>query len=169
MVEDKKEESKIKVTDKRMFTADGDLREDFRHLESPAGEDTPSKPPPAAARAGRAEPWPAEPSSQPPGEAEPPRPAAASEPAETAGAADGSRQPSFLELVAVLADPVAIYLGDMKLPDGSSAENLDAARYYIDLLDVLEAKTAGNLTQQEAAMLRDLLYQLRMRYVRKTG
>jgi hypothetical protein len=77
--------------------------------------------------------------------------------------------PSFYDLAAVLAEPVALYLGDMELPDGQSAENLEMARLYIDLLDVLRQKTAGNLTAQESAFLEDLLYRLRVRFVQKRG
>ena len=49
------------------------------------------------------------------------------------------------------------------------AENLEMARLHIDLLEVLRQKTAGNLTAQEAAILEDLIYRLRMRYVQKRG
>ena len=77
--------------------------------------------------------------------------------------------PTFLDLVGLLTDPVPFYLGDATLPDGQSVENLDAARLHIDLLDVLRQRTAGNLTAQELAVLEDLLYQLRVRYVQKRG
>lgn len=161
----------MKVVDKRMFTADGELREDFRHLETAADK--------ASARP--AEP-PAQPAQAPP---EPPadeRQAAESQPAAAEAGVPASGDavqmppaegdlgsPGFLDLVGMLAEPIAVYLGDAKLPDGGSAENLEAARFYIDLLDVLQAKTEGNLTDQERSVLEDLLYQLRMRYVRKRG
>jgi hypothetical protein len=77
--------------------------------------------------------------------------------------------PSFFDLVAILAEPVPIYLGDAELPDGQDATNLEMARLHIDLLAVLRQKTAGNLTAQEAAFLEDLLYRLRVRYVQKRG
>lgn len=77
--------------------------------------------------------------------------------------------PSFYDLAAMLAEPVAIYLGDVELPDGQSAENLEMARLYIDLLDVLRQKTVGNLTAQESGFLEDLLYRMRVRYVQKRG
>ena len=77
--------------------------------------------------------------------------------------------PAFLDLVALLAEPVALYLGDAQTPDGQSHENLDAARLHIDLLDVLREKTAGNLSAQESGILEDVLYRLRMRYVQKRG
>ena len=77
--------------------------------------------------------------------------------------------PQLLDLVALIAEPVPLYLGDATLPDGRSVENLDAARLHIDLLDVLRSKTAGNLSAQESAVLEDVLYRLRMRYVQKRG
>ena len=77
--------------------------------------------------------------------------------------------PGFLDLVELLAQPVPFYLGDAALPDGQSVENLDMARLHIDMLDVLRQRTAGNLTAEELAVLEDLLYQLRMRYVQKRG
>ena len=75
----------------------------------------------------------------------------------------------FLDLVAVLAEPIALFLGDAPLPDGQSAEDLDRARMYIDLLGVLQDKTVGNVSSEEHAILDDLVYRLRMRYVEKKG
>jgi hypothetical protein len=43
--------------------------------------------------------------------------------------------------------------------------NLPQAKEIIDLLSVLEDKTKGNLTTEEQAVLRDMLYALRMKYV----
>jgi len=43
--------------------------------------------------------------------------------------------------------------------------NLPQAKEIIDLLSILEEKTAGNLTTEEQAVLRDMLYALRMKYV----
>ena len=43
--------------------------------------------------------------------------------------------------------------------------NLPQAKDIIDLLSVLEHKTTGNLTTDEQAVLRDMLYALRMKYV----
>ncbi len=43
--------------------------------------------------------------------------------------------------------------------------NLPQAKDIIDLLSVLEHKTTGNLTTEEQAVLRDMLYALRMKYV----
>ena len=47
--------------------------------------------------------------------------------------------------------------------------NLPQAKDIIDLLSVLEHKTTGNLTTEEQAVLRDMLYALRMKYVSLTA
>ncbi len=47
--------------------------------------------------------------------------------------------------------------------------NLDQAKEIIDILSVLETKTKGNLTEDEQAMLSELLYALRMKYVSLTS
>lgn len=153
MSEDEKE---IKVTDRRIFTPDGELREGFEHLAD-VEEKAEAKP----------EPTPDEPPERPePSAPPPPVGEAAQGPPPPAGAPGKA---GFADLVAILAEPVAIYLGDAPLPDGRSAENLDAARLHIDLLEVLQEKTAGSLSPDEATLLEGLLYQLRMRYLQKTG
>ncbi len=151
----------IKVTDKRMFGPDGSLREEYRFLEGETGASAPEPPTP------------------PPPPQPAPAAAAAAEAGTTAGPGgprleippgpEAVASPSFFDLVALLAEPVALYLGDLQLPDGRSAENLDMARLHIDLLDVLRHKTAGNLGAGESAFLDDLLYRLRLRYVQKRG
>jgi hypothetical protein len=151
----------IKVTDKRMFTPEGELREEYRFLGE---KSTPEAAPPA-------EPAPS-PQPEPP---EPPRRPSAMEldmeddPRFDLPDSAPGMGPSVYDLAAMLAEPAAIYLGDAPLPDGQWAENLEMARLHIDLLDVLRQKTAGNLTAQESAFIEDLLYRLRVRYVQKSG
>lgn len=43
--------------------------------------------------------------------------------------------------------------------------NFDFARHFIDMLAVLEEKTKGNVTDEEAAFLKEALHQLRMAFV----
>lgn len=43
--------------------------------------------------------------------------------------------------------------------------NLPQAKEIIDILSLLESKTRGNLSQDEQAVLTDMLYTLRMKYV----
>lgn len=183
--EDREEKpSRVKVTDKRIFGPDGELREEYSFLqqegkpeaeettqtapetspenlrETPLEPPTPERAPEAAGGAAKEAPGP-RPS---PGAGAPPGAAAGGGPGEEPGPFG---QPSFLDLVSILAEPVAVYLGDVKLPDGRKAENLNMARFHIDLLDVLREKTEGRLTDQEHAVLDDLLYRLRMRFVQK--
>jgi len=161
------EKKEIKVTDKRMFTSEGRLKEEYRFLDekSTSAAAPEPAPPPAPSQ-------PAAPQAQvmPPEQDRwslEPEPAAGMDfpddgPVEIGG-------PSFYDLVAMLAEPVPIYLGDARLPDGQSAANLELARLYIDMLEILRQKTAGNLDPQERAFLEDLLYRLRVRYVQKMG
>jgi hypothetical protein len=161
----------LKVTDKRIFTPEGELRDEFRHLRDQPPPPPPPPRPPEAQAPDRQPAHPVEPAPSP-RPAAGPTAAPAAEPSprlELPGTPPGFGAPSFFDLVAVLAEPVSLYLGDMRLPDGQSAENLEMARLHIDLLDVLRQKSAGNLTAQESAVLEDVLYRLRLRYVQKRG
>jgi hypothetical protein len=72
--------------------------------------------------------------------------------------------PDFLLWLATLA---AVQFGD--LPDPATGKpvepNLAAAGNVVELIAMLQEKTAGNLTSTEAKLLDDLLYELRMRFV----
>lgn len=100
---------------------------------------------------------------------EPARPIPERPPLELPPTSGGIGGASFYDLVGVLADTAVLYLGEVPLPDGQSAENLELARLHIDLLDILRQRTAGNLSAQESAFLEDALYRLKLRYVQKRG
>ncbi|MBI3321802.1 MAG: DUF1844 domain-containing protein [Candidatus Omnitrophica bacterium] len=69
-----------------------------------------------------------------------------------------------------LAMETLIAMGDMPHPSTrKQTVNLPQAKYLIDLLGVLEEKTRGNLSVEEEKLFKDTLYQLRMRYLSKTG
>ena len=69
-----------------------------------------------------------------------------------------------------LAMEALIGLGDAPHPaTRKQAVNLPHAKYLIDLLGILEEKTKGNLNVDEERLFKDLLYQLRMRYLNKSG
>ncbi|HEX9780276.1 MAG TPA: DUF1844 domain-containing protein [bacterium] len=69
-----------------------------------------------------------------------------------------------------LAMEALLALGEMPHPQtGRTAVQLPQARYVIDLLGLLEEKTRGNLDPDETKLITDTLYQLRMRYLQKTG
>jgi len=73
---------------------------------------------------------------------------------------------SFMELINLLVMQAAIALGGYQGPGGERiAPNPMAAKHHIDLLEVLEKKTSGNLTEEEKRTLDAILYELRMQYV----
>jgi len=73
---------------------------------------------------------------------------------------------SFVHLVNMLAMQSAVALGGMRTPNGETVPpDPELARYYIDLLGLLEQKTAGNLTDDEMKMLTGVLHELRSSYV----
>ncbi|HRW54530.1 MAG TPA: DUF1844 domain-containing protein, partial [Phycisphaerae bacterium] len=62
--------------------------------------------------------------------------------------------PTFVEIVQTLAMQVMVGLGGMQGPNGQPIPpNLDLAKHFIDMLDVLEKKTKGNLDQDEQTIL----------------
>jgi len=66
----------------------------------------------------------------------------------------------------------AAYMGLGMAPRGSDEkpmENLDLAQQNIDLLELMQAKTKGNLSTEENRLLEQLLFELRMRFVEKKG
>ena len=69
-------------------------------------------------------------------------------------------------LVAGIAAQVQVGLGLQKNPlSNTMTKSLDAAKHGIELLEILEAKTKGNLDARESALLGAVLYDLRMAYV----
>ena len=79
-------------------------------------------------------------------------------------------QPAFADLVNMLAMQAAIALGGFQGPGGERIPpNPAAAKHHIDLLDVLDNKTKGNLTDDEKRVLDTALYELRMQYVQRAG
>jgi hypothetical protein len=75
-------------------------------------------------------------------------------------------QVTFASLVMSLAGTAAVHLGDLADPATGKAgpQNVDGARHMIDILGILQEKTKGNLTSDEASILEQVLYELRMRF-----
>jgi len=83
---------------------------------------------------------------------------------------EGLPQARFDLFIQGLAMEALIGLGDVPHPTTrKQAVDLPHAKYLIDLLGVLEEKTKGNLSVDEERLFKDLLYQLRMRYLSKSG
>jgi hypothetical protein len=77
------------------------------------------------------------------------------------------RGATFTDFLLWLATMAAVQFGD--LPDPVSGEpvepNIPAAGHLVEVIGMLQEKTAGNLAPEEAKLLDDLLYELRMRFV----
>jgi Domain of unknown function (DUF1844) len=72
----------------------------------------------------------------------------------------------FAQLVMQQANMATMFLGKVAHPEtGEVVKNIDAARLFIDQLEMLEAKTKGNLDKDEAALLKQSLMSLRMAFV----
>ena len=75
---------------------------------------------------------------------------------------------TFSGFVLSLATTAAVHFGDIPDPatGHKSDADLEAASRIIELLAMLQEKTKGNLIEQEEKLVDDLLYELRLRYVR---
>lgn len=154
------EQPNFKVTDRRLFNADGSPR-DLPPEEKP--EPKIATPEPVA------EP----PKPEPVAVAAPP---AAELPADDATELDdemseeeleGAQDPtSFVNFLMSIASNAASSLGMMEHPVTHQRDvDLELGKHWIDVLGMLEKKTQGNLTKQEGQMLEGLLSDLRMQYV----
>ena len=73
---------------------------------------------------------------------------------------------SFLTLVNSLVVQILFFMGKLNDPRGGAPQvNLDMAKHHIDILQMLEEKTKGNLTPEEAEALALALHEVRMQYV----
>jgi hypothetical protein len=162
------EQPVFKVVDRRPFNPDGTPRElseqekeEAEHAANAAAVEN------AAAKVMSSQPEPA-PQAQPKS-----RPAPASRPERQTAQAHGDPlddPTSFLSLIMSLASNAAASLGMMPHPvTGETGVDLKTAKHWIDILGMLEQKTQGNLDEQEAQMLENLLADLRMQYVSFTN
>lgn len=78
---------------------------------------------------------------------------------------------SFGAFVLMLSTSARIHLGDAPPPGSDSPGELDleGAHQTIDILEMLQAKTGGNLEPEERELLASLLHALRLRFVEKRG
>ncbi len=74
--------------------------------------------------------------------------------------------PDFQVMVSTFATQAAVALGQVANPStNETSVDLPQAKFAIDLLQVLEDKSKGNLDEAEEKFLNDCLYQLRMVYI----
>ena len=137
-------ETELKVIDRRLFTSDGQLREDVEREEA-------VEEPVAAEEAVRNEETPEQPEFE-------------RQPVEEPTGVD------FTMLINAMAEPALLFLGEIAHPSsGQPQMDLERARIQIDMLDLLRVKCRGNLTSQEDGLLDRILYQLRMLFVERSN
>jgi hypothetical protein len=164
---EKRNES-FKVTDRRLFTADGELRKDIpEEQEAPAVDQ--SRP--------SATPVPTEEQPSGPSAAEQKQQADAyrkssaemDRQAELGGVPAKDMEITFERFLASLYMSGMLQLGLMREQGAPPQLDLIGARQTIDSLSLLSEKTKGNLTSAEQNFLQHALYELRMAYVEVTN
>ena len=150
------EQPTFKVTDRRLFNADGSPRELTPEEEAAAAA-------PAAVASPPPDPGPETPKAAP----EPsPSPEADEEEFSEADLEDARDPTSFVSFLMSIASNAASALGMMEHPVTHQREvDVELGKHWIDVLGMLQKKTTGNLTPQEKRMLEGLLADLRMQYV----
>jgi len=82
----------------------------------------------------------------------------------------GEMTQRFIEFVMMHAQNAALFLGQIPNPKTGEPEiNLDLARMFIDQLEMIQEKTRGNLTNEEAMVLRNAVSNLQMAFVEVSG
>lgn len=78
----------------------------------------------------------------------------------------GEMTQRFIEFVMMQAQNAALFLGQIPNPQTGQGEvNLEVAKMFIDQLGMIQEKTRGNLTEEEAHVLRSTLANLQMAFV----
>jgi len=174
---DKKPDTGFTVTDRRLFTTDGELRSDLADEKEEKAE---SRPAPSVAAA------PPEPAPSPAADSRiPPPPSAVEQKAsddayqkssreldarvELSGHSAKEFEMTFERFMASLYMSAMMQLGMMHEEGGQPRIDLIGARQTIDTLALLQEKTKNNLTTTEEHFLQNCLYELRMAYVEVTN
>ena len=144
--DDRESEKAFKVQDRRRFSSTGEAR--------PESEVEAAETPPSAA------------APEPPADAAPQAPTA-----EDYAAHGGEHaELTFATFIISLSTQALALLGEIPDPvQGKTVVDLEGARQFIDILGILQDKTRGNLDARENALLDGALYDLRMKYVERSG
>jgi Domain of unknown function (DUF1844) len=175
---EKRQDSGFTVTDRRLFTSEGELRSDVSE-EKPVAESTAKPSAIAPPLATEAAPSVAADSNVPP------PPSADEQKAnadayrksskdmdarvELSGQSAKELEMTFERFMASLYMSAMLQLGMMHEEGGQPRIDLIGARQTIDTLALLQEKTKGNLTPAENNFLQNVLYELRMAYVEVTN
>jgi hypothetical protein len=170
-----KKQDSFTVTDRRLFTSEGDLRQETVEEQpttpSPAPE--PPKPAPVESAVTSAEAATAEGAPPPPTVAEQQEQADAYRKSSTemdarvelSGHSSKELEMTFERFMASLYMTAMLQLGLMHEEGGQPRMDPIGARQTIDTLSIIAEKTKGNLTPTEESFLQNCLYELRMAYV----
>jgi len=145
MAENEEKDKGFKVTDRRISYSEEDLGEEKKKEEAETASRAPEQKTP-----------------------EPPS-AAAGEPTGKEEAPKGGYPPvDFTQFVLSLGSSAMLQLGEAPHPaDGQYHTDIEGARQTIDILGMLEEKTRGNLNREEENLLKNILADLRIRFVKK--
>jgi hypothetical protein len=184
---EKRQESGFTVTDRRLFTEDGELRNDVRaEVEAPKAVEPPAAPASAPKESASTDKSVA---AFPPqgvaGEDMPAAPTAAEQKAqadayresaqeldsrvEMSGRSSKEFEMTFERFLASLYMTAMLQLGLMHQQGEQPRLDIIGARQTIDTLTLLAEKTKGNLTSTEETFLQNSLYEVRMAYVEVTN
>lgn len=177
MAEKKNEQSGFTVTDRRLFTSEGELRSETGEDESPKPAAIPAK-----------DPGPTQTSQATTASLEeemPPPPTSAEQEAQAAAYKQSSKdmdtqvemsghsakdfEITFERFLASLYMTAMLQLGLMRQQGAQPQVDIIGARQTIDTLSLLAEKTKGNLTAAEQNFLQNSMYELRMAYVEVTN
>jgi hypothetical protein len=186
---EKRQEPAFTVTDRRLFTEDGELRKDVpEEVESPKTAAPPASVPSTAKETAPATAsvtaFPAD-GDEIAGQSVPPAPTAAEQQAQAEAYRESSQEldsrvelsgrsakefeMTFERFLASLYMTAMLQLGLMHEQGGQPRIDIIGARQTIDTLTLLAEKTKGNLTPTEETFLQNSLYEVRMAYVEVTN
>lgn len=161
-----KPKTEIKVTDKRIFTAEGEIREEFRQDIKP-GDPFAAKPAENVDEQPAAK---AEPKAAERRQAANPEPPPGGE-RRNKSIADKAQNPGtpFADFIEPLIAQAYVSLGMLRDPYGQKPKiDVGAARQMIEILTMLKDKTTGNLTPDEDDFLSTHLGELKLAFVQRT-
>lgn len=167
--------SDFQVVDKRKFTSEGEVRPDSE--EQPSGSSTREERQESAAPEAAADsPSPNAPPEAPPSHSDQDHAvgreayAAANKGMDSAFQAAGIRDfdISFERFMTQMYMTALYQLGMLRDESGPGRVDLIGARQTIDTMEMLMAKTKGNVTEAEARFVQDRLYELHMAYLEVT-
>jgi 3-oxoacyl-ACP reductase-like protein len=145
-VSEHKQDDTFRVIDRRLFTAEGELRQEA--VEEERKQDVLPKPAAPSSSTATAPPA-ANPASGSPAPANEPPPS-----------------PAFKNLLAFLARNAEMVLGGLPDPrTGRTVIDLESLRQLIDMMEVLRDKTNGNLASEDAQLLGDVIGDLKYSFL----